>query len=156
MTTTNTCPECGAVWQNEQTCQDHFHQMLAWEAEYPDKTYAAHHLLVLCYHLQHPHLYSPQALQGAKKLLAAFVVEGITPAEARRRQLGEVDSGNRSWKITGTPTSYDAYAHPIHWPMTIVDVAAGGVDAYLDNVKAWARSMYEALKTSGNDTWRLG
>lgn len=48
MEKTNTCPECGAAWQNEQTCQDHFHQLLAWEAEYPDKTLAVHHLLVLC------------------------------------------------------------------------------------------------------------
>jgi hypothetical protein len=145
------CPECGTAWQDDLTCQEHFHQLLAWEAEYPDKTYAVHHLLVLCYHLQHPHLYSPQGLQGAKKLLAEFVDQGITPGEARRRQRAVVDSGNRAWKITGTPTFYGAYAHPIQWPMTVVDVTAAGVDAYLDTVKAWARSMNEALKASGNE-----
>ena len=137
--------------QDERSCQDHFYQMLAWEAEYPDKTLAVHHLLVLGYHLQHPHLYSPQTLQGAKKLLAAFVAEGITPAEARRRQAAAQDSGKRTWKITGTSTSYGVYEHPIQWPMTVVDVTAAGVDAYIDSVKTWARSMYEALKASGND-----
>jgi hypothetical protein len=151
MKMSNRCPECGAVWQDERTCQEHFNQMLAWEAEYPDKTMAVHHLMVLGYHLQHPHLYSPQALQGAKKLLAAFVAEGITPAEARRRQAAVVDSGKRTWKITGTPTSSGAYEHPVQWPMTVVDVTAAGVDPYIENVQAWARSMYEALKASGND-----
>ncbi len=149
METHNRCPECGAAWQDDQTCQDHFHQLLAWEAEYPSKTLAAHHFLVLCYYLQHPHLYSPQGLKEAKKLLAAFVEQGVMPDEVRRR--AEVDSSKRTWKITGTPTSYGAYAHPIQWPITIVDVRAAGVDAYIDNVRAWARSMYEALKASGND-----
>lgn len=120
--------------------------MLAWEAEYPDKTLAVHHLLVLCYHLQHPHLYSPEGLQGAKKILFAFVEEGVTPQEMRRRQRAVVDSGKRTWKITGTPTSYGAYAHPIQWPITVVDVAAGGVEDYLGNAQAWARSICEALK----------
>ncbi|HEY7123270.1 MAG TPA: DUF5946 family protein [Ktedonobacterales bacterium] len=146
METTSRCPECGAVWQDGLTCQDHFHHMLAWEAEYPDKTLAVHHLLVLCYHLQHPHLYSPEGLQGAKKILFAFVEEGVTPQEMRRRQRAVVDSGKRTWKITGTPTSYGAYAHPIQWPITVVDVAAGGVEDYLGNAQAWARSICEALK----------
>ncbi|HEY7348534.1 MAG TPA: DUF5946 family protein [Ktedonobacterales bacterium] len=150
METNNQCPECGAAWRNNLTCQDHFHQMLAWEAEYPDKTLAGHHLMVLCYHLQHPHLYSPQGLEQAKQLLVAFVEQGATPDEMRRRQRGTVDSGKRAWKIKGTPTSYGAYARPIQWPTTAADITAAGVDAYLDNVQAWARSVVEALKTSGN------
>lgn len=149
METTTTCPECGAALQDGLTCQDHFHQMLAWEAEYPDKTLAVHHLLVLCYYLQHPHLYSPEGLQGAKKLLFAFVEEGVTPQEMRRRLRDVVDSSKRTWKVTGTPDSYGAYAHPIHWPMTARDVTAGGVESYMDNVWAWARSMCEALKAGG-------
>lgn len=150
METTNQCPACGASWRDNLTCQDHFYQALAWESEYPDKTLAAHHLLVLCYHLQHPHLYSPQGLEGAKQLLAAFVEEGQTPAEARRRQRGAVDSGRRAWKITGTPNSRGVYTHPIHWPMTIVDITSGDLDGYLARVQAWARSALAALKASGN------
>ncbi|HEY7356811.1 MAG TPA: DUF5946 family protein [Ktedonobacterales bacterium] len=150
METTNRCPACGASWRDDLTCQDYFYQALSWESEYPDKTQAAHHLLVLCYHLQHPHLYSPQGLAGAKQLLTAFVEEGITPAEARRRQRGVVASGRRAWKITSTPASHGAYAHPIHWPLTIADITSGDLDGYLARVQAWARSMLEALRASGN------
>lgn len=150
METNNRCPECGAAWQGNLTCQDHFHQMLSWESEYPDKTRAVHHLMVLCYHLQHPHLYSPQTLEGAKQLLAAFVEEGITPTEARRRQRSVVDSGKRAWKITGTPTSYGTYAHPVQWTMTAADITAGDLDGYIARVQDWARSALEALKASGN------
>lgn len=147
----NRCPECGAAWKDDQTCQEHFHQMLTWEAEYPDKTLGVHHLLVLCYHLQHPHLYSPQGLHEAKKLLAAFVEQGATPDEVRRRQRANVDSSKRTWKITGTPTSSGAYPHPIQWPITVVNVTAAGVDAYTQSVKAWVQSIHEALKAAGND-----
>jgi len=150
METTNHCPECGAAWRDNLTCQDHFHQALSWESEYPDKTYAVHHLLVLCYYLQHPHLYSPQGLEGAKQLLAAFVEQQATPQDTRRRQRGVVDSGKRAWKIAGTPASHGAYAQPIHWPITVGDITAGDLDGYIARVQAWARSALEALKASGN------
>ena len=150
METVNRCPACRATLQDGLTCQDHFYQLLAWEAEYPGQTLAVHHLLVLCYHLQHPQLYSPQGLEGAKHLLANFVEQGVAPAEARRRQRSTVDSGKRSWKITGTPTSYGTYFHPIHWPITVADVAADTVDHYSDKVQAWAHASLEALKASGN------
>jgi hypothetical protein len=144
------CRECGAIWRNGLTCQDHFHQMLSWESEYPDKTQAVHHLLVLCYHLQHPHLYSPQGLESAKQLLVSFVEQGIAPGEMVRRQRGTVDSGKRAWKITGMPTSFGTYAHPVQWPITAGDITAGSLDDYLSNVQTWARSALEALKASGN------
>jgi len=40
--------------------------------------------------------------------------------------------------------------HPVPWTIVAADVVAGGVGDYCDNVKAWARSVYEALSTSGN------
>jgi hypothetical protein len=40
---TQKCPECGASWDDEATCQDHFHQMLFWENEYPDYGAEVHH-----------------------------------------------------------------------------------------------------------------
>jgi len=146
------CPECGAVWQASQTCQDVFHRLLVQEAEFAGKTYAVHHLLVLCYHLQHPHLYSARGLDEAKQLLAQFVEQGATPAEVRRRYSATVDSGKRGWKITGTPTDHGTYTPPIQWPMTIVDVPPAGLDGYIDQVRAWARSMYQTLEASGNET----
>lgn len=146
METTQICPECGSTLQDGQTCQDHFHQMLFWEAEYPDYS-VVHHLMVLCYHLQHPSLYSPEGLTFSRQLLVEFVEHGVSPQEIRQRNRTIVDSGNRKWKITGTPTSHGSYDHPIQWPMTAADVVAGGSRGYCDNVRAWARSMHDTLKS---------
>jgi hypothetical protein len=151
MNAIRTCPECGARWHEEQTCQDLFHQMLfwEWENEYPD--YAeVHFLMVLCYHLQHPSLYSPEGLRAATHLLADFVVHGVTPQEVRRQNRARVDSGARPWKITGTPTTHGSYDTPVQWTFTAADVIAGGADNYSGNIRAWARATYEAFKTSGN------
>jgi len=151
MNATRTCPECGATWHEGQTCQDFFHQMLLWEWEnaYPDYN-IVHFLMVLCYHLQHPNLYSPEGLRGATHLLADFVEHGITPQEVRRQNSTRVDSGTRSWKITGTPTSHGSYNSSVQWTLTDADIIAGGADNYSENIRAWARATYETLKTSGN------
>ena len=57
------CPECGAAWKAEESCETYFHQMLFWEAEHPAYGAEVHHLLVLCYYLQHPSLYSPDRIE---------------------------------------------------------------------------------------------
>ena len=144
MSTLQICPECGAAWQHAETCETYFHQMLFWEAEFP--AYGeVHHLTVLCYHLQHPHLYSPTGLREARHLLVEFVARGTTPAEVRKHNRGFVDSGTRTWKITATTAAHGSYDQTIIWPMTAVDVVAGGSDHYCENVRAWARSIYETL-----------
>ncbi len=139
------CPECGAVWKSEATCEAHFHQMLFWEAEHP--AYGeVHHLTVLCYHLQHPSLYSPDGLNEARRLLVEFVEHGASPVEIRKRNRAQVDSNQRNWKITATATSRGSYDPLIHWTMTAADVVAGEADHYCDNVRAWARSINEVLR----------
>ncbi len=142
---TSLCPECGAACPPGESCQDRFHQMLAWETENPAAS-EVHHLTVLCYHLQHPSLYSPEGLAQAQALLADFVERGASPAVVRRRQRAHVDSGRRQWKIKGTAAAHGAYAHPMPWTMTTADVIAGGADRYADNVRAWAQSLLATLK----------
>jgi hypothetical protein len=142
------CPECQAAWVDGNACQAAFYQMLAWESEYA--IYDVHHLLVLCYYLQHPSLYSPEALLGAQKLLVDFLIKGISPQQVRQRDRVEVDSGRRKFKIKGKPDSHGAYANPVAWSMTAVDVVARGVEVYQDNVKAWARAVYRDIQLSGN------
>ena len=141
------CPACGAVWTNGQTCEDHFHQMLFWEAEHPSYSAEVHHLMVVCYYLQHPSLYSPAGLSEARRLLLEFVERGASPVEVRQRNRARVDSSRRDWKITGTAASHGSYDRPIPWTMTAADVAAGGPDHYCDNVRAWAQAVNETLKT---------
>lgn len=142
------CPECDADWSDGQTCTDCFHLLLGWEHEYqlPD----VHHLLVLCYHLQHPSLYSPTTLAWGKRALARFLEEGVTPQALRREMHPMMDSGKRNFKITGTPESHGAYAHPVVWTMTVHDVVQGGPDHYYANVRAWAESILQSLRASGN------
>lgn len=146
MTATSRCPDCGAAHANGVTCQDDFHQMLFWEAEEPARG-EVHHLMVLCYHLQHPGLYSPAGLQHALGLLEDFVVRGQSPAEVRQRQRAKVASDQRTWKITARPGAHGAYDRPIAWTLTAADVVAGGADAYCDNVRSWAASIYRAVNT---------
>jgi hypothetical protein len=65
------CPHCGAVLPDGGECRTLFDQMLFWENEVPENG-AVHHLAVLCYHIQHPHLYSPGGLAESMGLLAAL------------------------------------------------------------------------------------
>jgi hypothetical protein len=145
MTTPEKCPECGAAWTDGQTCEDQFHQMLFWEAEYPEYG-EAHHLTVLCYHLQHPSLYSPDGLNEARRLLVEFVERGTSPVEVRQANRARVDSSRRTWKITATATSHGSYNRPMKWNMTAIDVVTGGPEHYCDNVRAWAHSINTTLQ----------
>ena len=140
------CLECGAVWVDGHTCAVYFHQMLFWEAENPHYGVEVHHLMVLCYHLQHPSLYSPDGVNEARGLLVEFIEHDASPVEVVRRNRARVDSSRRDWKITGTAASYGSYDAPIHWEMTAVDVVAGGSEHYCDNVRSWAGSINATLK----------
>lgn len=146
METPATCPECGAVWNSDQTCETCFHQMLFWETEYPAYGAEVHHLMVLSYYLQHPSLYSPAGLNEARRLLVEFVEHGASPGEVRQRNRARVDSSRRDWKITATAASRGSYAQAMTWQMTAADVVAGGSENYCNNVRTWARLIDEALK----------
>ena len=145
METILVCPECGTVCHHGEACQDYFYQMLFWEAENPNYG-VVHHLMVLCYHLQHPSLYSPEGLREAIHLLTDFLERGVTTEQVRRRNRSTLNSSTRTWKITGTPASHGAYEHPIAWTMTAANVIEDGKDNYCESVRAWARSVHEALE----------
>jgi hypothetical protein len=140
------CSECGAIWTAGETCETCFHQMLFWEAEYP--AYGeVHHLMVLCYHLQHPCLYTPDGLKEARRLLVKFVERGASPAQVRQRNRTQVDSSKRKWKIKAIASSHGSYDQPVRWTLTAADVVAGGSENYCDNVRAWAKLINATLKT---------
>ena len=139
------CPECGTALSPGTTCETHFHQMLFWEAEFPELG-EVHHLAVLSYYLQHPSLYSPEGLKGARQLLREFVENEVTPGEARRRMAAGVDSGQRDWKIKATAERQGSYPAPVAWRMTAADVVAGGSENYRQNVRHWAQSIHTALQ----------
>jgi hypothetical protein len=123
--------------------------MLFWEAENPAYG-VVHHLMVLCYHLQHPSLYSLEGLAIGKQLLVGFLKHGLTTDETRRRSRAKLDSGARKFKITARPDSIGGYDRPIEWTMTAAEVTAGGADHYVEYVNLWAQSVYDSLVKSGN------
>jgi len=138
------CPECGAAGAGGRTCADDFHQMLFWENERPELG-EVHHLMVLCYHLQHPSLYSAAGLAHARGLLREFVVEGLSPQEVRWRNQLAVDSGQREWRVTARPGDSGSYERPPAWTMRAHDVVAGGIDRYAAGVQTWAQSIVKLL-----------
>ena len=123
--------------------------MLYWENEVPALG-QVHHLTVLCYHFQHPNLYSPQGLRYAVRLLRDFIEGDVTPQQARVRNRARVDSHRRAWKITAAPASYGGYLNPVHWKLTAADVIASGAENYCAAVQQWAQSIHSDLKTSAN------
>lgn len=138
------CPECGAAWADGRTCADDFHQLLFWENERPELG-EVHHLMVLCYHLQHPSLYSAEGLAHARRLLTQFVEVGLSPAEVRQRQRAAVDSGGRGWSITARPGNRGEYERLPAWEVRARDVVEGRPDHYLENVRRWAGAIVRDL-----------
>ena len=145
----NHCADCGAEITSEEGCSAYFHQMLYREHEYPALG-VVHHLMVLCYHIQHPHLYSAEGLRGAVELLRQFVEAGKSPAQMRQQIRRQVDSGQRGYKIKASGDSVGAHRFAVRWTMTAQDVVAGGSDHYIERVEKWARTMLDDLRTSDN------
>jgi hypothetical protein len=144
----NVCPECGEQWVDGQSCADAFHTLLGWEWEY--NMLEVHHLLVLCYHLQHPSLYSPEALKGGCAMFVAFVEDDMTPQQMRKRIAGQVDSGKRKYSITARPNAFGVYAKPVIWDMRIWDCVRLGPAQYYTSIRVWAASILAGLRASGN------
>jgi hypothetical protein len=142
----NKCPDCQADLGENKSCESYFHQMLFWEHE-DSANWRVHHLTVLCYHLQHPALYSPEGLEHGRHLLQQFVMEGLSPERVRQQQKYKVASGNRSWNIKGTADSHGRYNQPINWRMTAADVIARGIERYCESVELWAAVIYDQIES---------
>lgn len=144
------CPDCGATHLTGGSCQDAFHQMLFWENEEPARG-VVHHLMVLCYHLQHPALYSAEGLAAARQLLDDFVASGLDPQQARRKNQARVASDRRDWSISARPGNKVVYERPVQWAMTTADLIAGGAEDYVANVHAWATSVQQDIRALAID-----
>jgi len=142
------CTGCGERRPASTSCEQDFHTLLGWENEFPGYG-EVHHLLVLCYHLQHPSLYSPEGLAQAKGLLLDFLEGGKTANEVRRANRERVSSFNRKWKVTARPGSQGAYSRHIDWRMRILELALDDHTRYRENVRRWAASILEDLRAAG-------
>ncbi len=142
------CPDCAADWSDGKTCTEHFHMMGFWELD--DQLWDVHHLMVLAYNLQHPHIYSPEALLNAKQMLVDFLENDISPQQMREKIQKQVDSGARKYRVKGTADNHGKYDSPVVWSMTCADVIAAGIENYYASVEKWAQSVLQNLRESGN------
>ena len=122
----NRCPECGATYHDETTCQDVYDAFLV--LEFSDPAFGAvHFLTVACFMVQHGR-YSDEGLRWIERQLRAHLEEQVPVEEIRRRAQREADQARRSWKVTRQPD--DPPPPNIAWSMTIADVAAGCLDEH--------------------------
>ena len=132
-----TCPQCGAVFTSDETCQDRFNVSQVKEFEQPAYG-AVHNLSVPCYMLQH-NAYSRDGWLEARKLLAKFVRDGWTSAMARRQGRVDADSGHRAWSFTKGAKLPGV--KKIAWSCTLADVRLDNAEAYCADVGRWAESI---------------
>lgn len=133
------CLHCGA--QHTETCEENFHTLLFWEMD--GGLFAEHHLLVLCYQLQHPYMLTQSALEVAQDKLKQ-VLDGQLSVNEFREQM-QKQAKNRDYKIKGTESSHAIYPEPIHWQMTLAEVVDAGIHNYYASVRQWAKSIHEDL-----------
>jgi hypothetical protein len=132
------CPQCGAEYPSGGDCWDRFGLCMAKEFEDPDTWGAVHHLTVTCYMLQH-NAYSRDMWLEARKMLAEFVQEGVTPATMRKRIRSRFDSAQRNWSVTkGAKLSEFG---SIVWTRTIAGVRLDDAETYCSDIKLWAMSV---------------
>jgi hypothetical protein len=132
-----TCPNCGANFISDETCQDRFTLSQLKEVEQPNY-YAVHHLSVPCYMLQH-NVYSREGWLEVRKLLSKFIYEGWTPEMARRQNRVSADSGHRTWSFTKGAKLPGV--EQIVWTYTIADVRLDTAEAYCADVRQWAEHI---------------
>jgi len=144
-----TCPACGApADEKDLWCRLAFEQCLVWDFIDP-RAGAVHHLTVLCYHLQHPHLYTRAGLENAKYLLTEFLIGQKSPQTIRQETRHAVQSDVRQFKISATDTDKASYAKPMIWSFTAYDVMGDGIEGYPERVRHWAQTIYDTLVSAG-------
>lgn len=135
-----TCPECGALESEEQSCRAAFDESLV--LEFTDPEYGVvHHLTVAAYMLQHSSKLSRAGWLYMRQLLREFLVENKPPAEVRKQYGARVDGKNRDWKITSRDDK--PVIVQVVWTKTILDVRKQSADLYCLDITTWARAVLD-------------
>jgi len=100
--------------------------------------------------LQHPSLYSPEALNCAKHFLKNVIENKISSQELLEINRKTLASKEGTLKIKGTLESHGSYKSETKWSVTASCVVAHGLSLYTELVQKWAESIYEDLKISDN------
>jgi len=133
------CPGCGAKFTTNETCQDRFSLIQLKDIEQPGY-YAAHHISVPCYLLQH-NAYSRQGWLEVRQLLSRFVYDRWTPEMARRTLQIGADSQHRMWSFTRGAKLCGVDQIVRHY--TIADIRLDTAEDYCADVRHWAERILE-------------
>jgi len=144
----STCPECGGLLPEGATCDDLLVLVSQWEQDDFVVRGADHHLLVLCWQLQHPARFTDASLEWARRGLTAVIREGASADDLRSE--APASSG-------GAPTAPPPLraqdvrrdGNVIHLgqrPSTLPDVVAEGPDALPGSIRSWAAAVLERLE----------
>ncbi len=137
------CPSCGASWPDGRTCEEQFHALLFLEHANPTLAYPGHHLLVMCYMLQH-NGYSEEARRAVISMLEDVLEHDLSTAQLLHQNREQLAATERTFKITGSAGSDTK----IDWPLTIMDIDNQDAVGYIEHVTAWARSVLATLRAS--------
>jgi len=131
------CPLCGAQYPDDETCRQRFERCLALEFE--DAIAATvHHLTVSCYMLQH-NAYSRETWLAARKMLAQFIEEDVSPAEMRKQIASQVDNARRANPLTRGEKL--AEFDQICWSSSLAQVHLDDPERYCREIRLWAESI---------------
>lgn len=143
------CPDCGARFDGNKTCQSIFDAFLA--LEFSDPAYGeVHFLTVACFMIQH-NRYSDAALAWIRGMLQAYLEGNLPPSEIRRLATGEMNNAVRSWKVLRSPD--DRLLPKIAWRVMIADAAeqAGDATSYRRAMRLWGESTLKQMDVLVND-----
>jgi hypothetical protein len=122
------------------TCRQAFEAGLALEYEHPDVFGRVHHFTVTCYNLQHPSVFTPEALELMEKGLRELLAGDLQPADLRAA-MGRAFGGNQK-VLRKEP----APARLRRWRRTTADMVLNqGPDAFVESVRQWARSIVDEM-----------
>jgi hypothetical protein len=131
------CSQCGAIG-----CREKYDEILALEFESPAVFGSVHHITVNCYNLQHPDIFTDEALAWMRTSLHAIVTEGLSGPEllkrARKTFKGDVPVKRRTPLTKASPRT--------KWSMTVMDIRTDSPEVYVKDIKAWAESILDDLK----------
>lgn len=123
--------------------------MLSWDFEDPEGAGKVHHITVLCYHIQHPELYSREALKDAIASLADIVENGLTAQKLLAKNRIRFSPPNKPFMVKGTPENHGSYPVPVRFSTTACDITREGIAKYPASVSKWAHSIMRDLTSSG-------
>ncbi len=131
----NVCKDCKRVLENFVPCAELYHHFLGKEVSDPD-FWQVHHLTVLTYSIQHPTFLTKNGRLEMQKMLKRFIVDGLSPQQARQQFRPFVSNQNRTWKIT--TENVDAPSPTTQWHMTIGQIRVDNSEHYCEDIRKWA------------------